>query len=942
MTVAMEFGLLGPLMVRCNHADVTVSRSRERTVLAALLLRANQVVLVADLAEALWGGVPPPSAEMTARNYVKRLRRLLGEADGRIGTAPGGYRISVEPGELDVARFEQLAASARAAARAGRWEQVSRQAGAALSLWRGDPLEDTGAALSEREAPRLTEMRLQLLEARLDADVRCGGHARVIPELRRLVRVHPLRERLHATLMLALYQDGQQADAVAAYRSVRQVLVTELGVEPGPGLRELHQQILSADPSLTITRPEPAAVDPVRVTPQDLPPTVPGFTGRTAELEELTRVLDQASTGTPGTVLISAIRGTAGVGKTALALHWAHQVSGRFPDGQLHVNLRGFAPFGSPVTPAEAVRGFLDALGVPPERIPPAPAAQAGLYRSLLADRKMLIVLDNARDEEQVRPLLPASPASLVLVTSRNQLTGLAAANGARLISLDILTHDEAVRLFTGRLGEERAAAEPGAADQIAALCAYLPLALAIAAAQAAARPRFALMQLAAELREAADRLDALDAGDPAASIRSVFSWSYQQLSPPAARMFRLLGLHPGPDISVPAAASLAAVGEPLARRLLRELTRDCLIIEHAPGRYAFHDLLRAYAASQARDYDPEPDRDAAVGRIIDHYLHSASHSRLLLRRPVQESLALAPPGPGAHPERPADHRQALAWFDAEHPVLLATAALASETGTDRRAWQLPCAMAEYFRTRGYAHEQATVMASALAAATRLDDTRGQAMSLRRLGLACCLTGDYDQARAHLEDCLPLYRRLGDRHGEAVVQQNLWNVADAQDRYVDALGHVEQARALFQAIGHELAEAETLGSSAWFHALLGDYQRARELCEQALALSAKLGGGSFEHAIRDTLGYIELHLGNFAQAAVQFEAALREAGCHSDALVEALILIHLGDARYAAGELPQARHAWQQALAIYGDIQHPNVGKVRDKLAGRVQGYYGS
>jgi hypothetical protein len=427
--------------------------------------------------------------------------------------------------------------------------------------------------------------------------------------------------------------------------------------------------------------------------------------GRAAELQALTKVLNHDGAGTPGTVVISAIGGTAGVGKTALALRFAHQVAGLFPDGQLHVNLRGFDPSGSPASPADAIRGFLDALGVPPERIPPTADAQAGLYRSLITDKRMLIVLDNARDEHQARPLLPASPGSLVIITSRNQLAGLAAADGARLLSLDVLTHDEAVQLLTARIGADRAAAEPGALDEIAVLCAHLPLALTVAAARAAARPGFPLTALAAELRGAAGRLDALDSGDPAASVRAVFSWSYQQVGTAAARLFRLLGLHPGPDISVPAAASLAAVDEPQARRLCRELARDCLITEHAPGRYAFHDLLRAYAASMARDTDSQPDRVAAMGRILDHYLHTGEHSSMLLN-PSREPLALAPPSLGTCPERPADHRQGLAWFDAEHQILLAAVTLAAETGADGHACQLAWAMTAYLFRRGYVNER--------------------------------------------------------------------------------------------------------------------------------------------------------------------------------------------------------------------------------------------
>jgi tetratricopeptide (TPR) repeat protein/DNA-binding XRE family transcriptional regulator len=673
--------------------------------------------------------------------------------------------------------------------------------------------------------------------------------------------------------------------------------------------------------------------------PRQLPPAVRHFTGRKAELDFLDFLACLPDTsavagggGARGALVISVIGGAAGVGKTALAVYWAHRAAGRFGDGQLYVDLRGFDPSGSPVTPAEAIRGFLDALGVPAERIPPNVDAQAGLYRSLLADKQMLIVLDNARDEGQVRPLLPASPASLVIVTSRNQLAGLAAADCARLMSLDVLAHDEAMQLLTARLGASRAAAEPAAASEIAALCAYLPLALAVTAARAAARPGVPLAALADELRGAADRLDILDAGDPAVSVQAVFSWSYRQLSTDAARMFRLLGLHPGPDIGARAAASLAAVGEPQGRRLLRELACGCLITEHAPGRYAFHDLLRAYAAEQGRHCDSQPDRAAAIDRVLDHYLHTAARAAIVLH-PSTEALALAPPTAQAAPERPADHRQALAWFDAEHQVLIAAVTLAAETGADRHAWQLPCAMSDYLKTRGYPHDRVTVMASALAAATRLDDVPGQALSFLGLGKACARTGDYDQARAHLERCLQLYQRLGDRMGEALAQENLAALAEVQGRYAEAVGHNEQALCLFRAIGDEAREARVLGTVGWCHALLGEYQRARALCEQSLALVARLGGGHREYHILDTLGYIEFHLGHFVRATAHFEYALSMCRDRGDRFVEGEILTHLGDACHAVGELPRARQAWQRALAIADDIQHLGAGELRAKLA---------
>jgi tetratricopeptide (TPR) repeat protein/DNA-binding XRE family transcriptional regulator len=665
--------------------------------------------------------------------------------------------------------------------------------------------------------------------------------------------------------------------------------------------------------------------------PRQLPAAVADFTGRAGELAALTRMADQAGAGTPGTVVISAIGGTAGVGKTALALYWAHQIAPRFSDGQLYVNLRGFDPAGAPVTPAQAIRGFLDALGMPPERIPLHPDAQAGLYRSLVADRNMLIVLDNARDEQQVRPLLPASPRSLVLVTSRHQLAGLAT-DGAQLLSLDILTHGEAVQLLNARVGPARATAEPGAVAEIAELCAYLPLALAVAAARAGARPDFPLAPLAAKLRDTAGRLDALDAGDPAASVGAVFSWSYDQLNPETARMFRLLGLHPGPDISAAAAASLAGVGEAAARRLLDELTRTCLTGEYAPGRYTFHDLLRAYAASLAHVHDSEPERGEAVGRALDHYLHTAACGSTLLD-PSLEPVALAPPRPGATAERTADYQHALAWFEIEHQVLLAAVTLAAEFGFGSHAWQLPWAMAPFLHARGHYQEWAATQRTALAAAIRLGDTAGQATSSRLLGSVCSELGDRDQAYTHLTHSLDLSRSLGNRLGEASAHQQLSALANRQGRYDDALGHDVQALRLYQAIGDKAAEAVMLNNVGYSHGLLGDYQQARVLCRQALTRSAEVGHRGLEGCTWDSLGYAEHHLGNLAEAADCYQRALRIARELGNRWLEANALAHLGDTRHDAGELLQARQAWQQALAIFEDMQHPDADQVRVKLA---------
>jgi tetratricopeptide (TPR) repeat protein/transcriptional regulator with XRE-family HTH domain len=667
--------------------------------------------------------------------------------------------------------------------------------------------------------------------------------------------------------------------------------------------------------------------------PRQLPAAVADFTGRVAELHRLTEVMDAAGAGRPGTVVISTISGMAGVGKTALALYWAHQVAGRFPDGQLYVNLRGFDPSGTPVTAPEAIRGFLDALGVAPERIPASPEAQAGRYRSLLAGRRMLIVLDNARDEQQVRLLLPASAGTLVVVTSRSQLTGLAATDGARLLCLDVLAPDEATELLVTRIGPARAAAEPGAVSDIADLSACLPLAVAIVAARAATRPSLPLAALADELRSASGRLDALDADDPAASVRAVFSWSVRHLSREAARMFRLLGIHPGPDISGPAAASLASCDRPQARRNLSELARAHLVTERAGGRYALHDLLRAYAAEQARDTGSEREREAATGRVLDHYLHTAAHAAQLLN-PSHEPVVLAPPGPGTAPEQAADHRQALAWFEEEHQVLLSAVALAAQSGFDVHAWQLPWALAPFLQTRGHWQEWVATQRTALGAATRLSEEAAQAVCSRLLAVAHSELGDYADSARLFSVSSTLYQRLGNRLGEAKVQFNLAALAEGQGRYADMLEHTQQALRLYQAIGDKASEAAALNNVGWTYGLLGDYEQARGFCRRALVLCTEVGHHWLEGYVWDSLGYAEHHLGNLGEAAACYQRALslhREAG---DRFTEAQALTHLGETRQAAGNLTQAREAWQQALVIFGDLRnHDAADKVHAMLA---------
>ncbi|GAA2586298.1 tetratricopeptide repeat protein [Actinomadura fulvescens] len=644
--------------------------------------------------------------------------------------------------------------------------------------------------------------------------------------------------------------------------------------------------------------------------PRQLPAAIAGFTGRRAELRALTAMLEETST-----VLISAIGGTAGIGKTALAVHWAHQVAARFPDGQLYVNLRGFDPAGPPVASAEAIRVFLDAFQVPPEQIPVNLEAQAALYRSLLAGRRILVVLDNARDIDQINPLLPGSPGCVVMVTSRNRLPSLIA-QGARPLTLDVLPRADAHQLLARRVGTEQVTTHPKATEEIINRCARLPLALSIVAARAATHPSFPLTALADELRDVHQRLETLDSGEAATDTRTVFSWSYDQLTPEAARLFRLLGLHPGPEVSVPAAASLAGAQ---ARSLLSELARAHLLAESAPGRFAFHDLLRLYANEQAHTHDPEPERRAAVHRMLDHYLHSA-HAATLLMYPGVPHITLTPPQPGVVPEKPPDHTAARTWFDAEYPVLLAAIEQAAADGHTVHAWQIPWALRIYFRLKEHWHDWIASHHTALTA-THHHDPYGQAHTRLGVGHACALLGRYDEAQFHLRQALALFDDLDDANGQVEAHHKLGILAEFQDSYEEAMAHTRQALALSRATGHRHGQAGTLNNLGWFHVLLGEPHQALNYCRQALTLQRELGDRQGEANTLDSIGYAHHLLGHHQEAITCLERAAalqRELG---DLHRQATKLDHLGDAHQAGGDHAAARTAWQQAIDMLDLLQ---------------------
>ncbi len=661
--------------------------------------------------------------------------------------------------------------------------------------------------------------------------------------------------------------------------------------------------------------------------PAQLPLDAPGFSGRHEELSLLQTMLP----GSDRTVPIVAISGAAGTGKTALAVRFGRQVARQFPDGQLYVNLRGLDPATTPLDPLAALRLFLDALGVAPYRIPSDTDGGAALFRSLLDGKRMLIVLDNARDVAQVRPLLPGSPGSLVVVTSRNELTGLVAIEGAVPLTLDVLSDGEARELLARRLGDERMAAEPQAAAEIAESCARLPLALSIAVGRAATRPKRPLAELAAELRDARGRLDALEAGDVTTNVRAVLSWSYDQLSEPAARMFRLLGVHPGPDISLSAAASLAAMPRAEAGTALRELARTHMVAEYLPARFTFHDLLRVYAAEAAERHDPEAERQAAAERVLDHYLHTAmtASSRF---SPGRSPLQLTGPQPGVLPAEMADKEQAMAWFDAETPVLIALTAYAGASGFDAHAWQIPWTLGPFFSRRGRWRDYAATQQIALAAATRLGDPLALAHAHYLLGHALAEMGDYDRADSHVRQALDLFRGLGDRANEAYVLNGLAGMLEKQQRLPEALAVALDALRMLKAVGHWWTQATLENGVGWLYAHLGQYDQALTHCQRALSLHRESGHRGGAADTLDSLGFVYLKLGDTAQAKVQYTRAVEAYRDIASPFGEGNSLTGLGDALLAEGDREAAAAAWREAIAILDRLPHALADEVRIRL----------
>lgn len=931
-----ELRLLGDVALEVDGRPVDLGHPRQRYVFAALAAEANSLVPVDGLVDRVWGGNCPPRAREALYSYVSRLRQALSAAGcAQVVRRSGGYLLAVEPMTVDLALFSRLVADARAAADD---EQASGLFERALGLWRGEPFAGLDTPWFNALRGSLARERLEAELDRNDIGLRSGRHGALLAELYARTAAHPLDERLTGQLMLALHANGRSAEALQQYRDMRRRLTAELGTEPRPALRLLHQRILAADPTLPGGRDvaRPASEQPRTQVPHQLPPAPRLFVGREPELAFLSEIVERGELeNSGGAVTIVIVGGAGGIGKTCLAVRWGQQNAERFPDGQLYLNLRGFDPSGPPIAPAAALRVLLDALGVAPAAVPADQDARSGLFRGLVADKRMLVVLDNAHDSAQVAPLLPGRSGCTVLVTSRNRLGALVTAHGARSLTLDALDRAAARGLLAGHLGRDRVGSEPRAASELLDWCAGLPLALSIAGARAAAQPELPLGALTEELREATTRLDALDAGELSANLRAVFACSYQALDPATANVFGLLGVAPGPDIGLRAAASLTGLPMAETRRLLRNLEHAHLLAQYKPGRYRMHDLIRLYAAERStQDHSPQAHA-AAQERLVDYYLHTAYAGEMLLR-PQSEPIQLSACAKGSQPEELGDPGRALAWFATEYANLLAAHRLAQESGLHRAAWQLPWAMDTFRYRNGYRRDNITGWAAGLAAVGRLPkpDPQARMLALRRLGRAHSMAGEHDEARSLLQQSLDLAETIGDRAGQAYTQTFLGWAWELRGDVEQALARCESALALFQELGDRSWEWIALNAVGWYCAQLSRYDDARAHCERALELSRASGDTSGAASILDSLGYIAYRTGDYAQALIQYQGTLdlyREFG---NRYSEADTLVRLSEAHEMAGSTHAAAQALRQALELYrAQLRTADAEQVERRLA---------
>jgi DNA-binding SARP family transcriptional activator len=941
----MRFRLLGPLEVRAAEEWQGIGAPKWRSVLAVLLINAGQIVPVDVLINEVWGDAPPAKAANLISIYVLRLRRLLGDTDSALlVTRAPGYQLRLAPKDTDAQLFETLVRDGRRAYAAGDPEDAASQLAEALALWRGSPLADVPPTpLVEAEAERLEELRLDAAELRITAELACGSHAQVIPELRRLLADHPLREGLWLLLMRALDGAGRHAEALDAYGQARTVIAEELGVDPGAELRRLYADMLAQDDMLaedsgeapgTISAgtvaPSPgprgsvAALAEARIprsvpTPAQLPADVTDFTGRGDQVKHLCALLSGAGEeGDSGAVRIALVAGSGGLGKTSLAVHAAHQVRGSFPDGQLYVDLLGATPH--PLPAADALARFLRDLGVDGRQIPVQEDERAARYRTVLAGRRALVVLDNARDAAQVRPLLPGTASCAVLVTTRGRMPDLAS---TRLVDLDVLDDDEALTLFTRVVGDDRAAAEPEATAELLLACAGLPLAIRICAARLATRSGWTIRAMANRLRDTRRRLDELSVGDLA--VRASFQVSFASLpasappdgiAPPDA--FRLLGLWHGPSISSAAAAALFGTTEDLAVDALEVLVDAHLVESKSPDRYQFHDLLRVYSSERAVADLSAPDRDAAIGRLLRWYMRTADAAATAVS-PYRYNMPLEPAGADPSPLSFTDGEDALSWYDGERANLVAATRQASSAGLHQVAWRLPAPLFGIFYARGNWADLITTHRIALDSARLAGDRQGEAWVLNSLGEALGMTGD-SEGIGRLEQALTISREVGDRMGESRAANNVADAYLRLGRAEEALGLLHRALELDREVGSRFGEGLVLINLG--DALLGldRPDEAIDFLQQARRTFAEIDDAyGTGHALH-SLGACYASLGRDEEALDCLRQALASYQAAGNRHTQAVTLRFLGRIQARNGLAAEARESWARAVTIFDDL----------------------
>ena len=937
MGSGFSFAVLGPVRAWRNGSEIDLGSPQQRAVLAVLLLRAGAHVPAESLVDALWPEDPPRSAVGTIRTYIYRLRRLLG-GEEIIRSAGNAYALAAPWDALDVTRFRRSVDQAQQARADGDVALAARHLHDGLALWHGTPLAGIPGRFAETQRALLEELQLAATEDSVDSDLALGRHAEVIPALTALTEENPYRERPRALLMLALYRAGRQAEALAIFDKVRRLFSEELGIEPGPQLRDLQLRILNADPELMAVpaadQPPASAAAPAgsaaeettgepagatrdgrgfHVPPAQLPRDLATFAGRCADLEYVLA-------GFPGEPAsgVTVIAGMAGVGKTALAVHAAHLLADRFPDGQLYLDLRGFDRSGMVLSPQDAVRQLLAGLGVPPDRIPGDPDAQIGLYRSVLAGRRVLIVLDNARGAEQVRPLLPGTRDCQVLVTSRDQMRSLIAIAGARLVGLSPLSKDDAREALIRRLGADRVAAEPAAVDTIIALCAGLPLTLSIVAARAATRPTHPLSSIAADLTSSGTGLHALADPDSAADARASLALSYHALSPGAARILRLSSLHPGAEASRDALASLAGVPAAEAEDDLDELERVYLMTQPEPHQYACHDVVRAYAAELAAKDDGH-DEDAVRLRMLDHYRQNAYRAMRTLRS-NRSPVTFPAPLRGVTVDEFGTAEDASGWFARLYPVLRVLLEQTIEHNLPECTWQLAWTLDTFHDRQGRWQDKCWVHRAGLVAAEKLGNLTWQAHSHRSLGSAFRLLGDYPRAMEHFQLAQRLYTELGLVDEQAMNLHNLVAVFQALDLPRQALTHARLALELSEEIDDRQRQAIALNNLGWMYSNDGDQAAAIDCAQRALVLLDEADEVNLRAQLTRTFGQCLYRAGDTDLAMPSLMAALGIFHDQQDRYEEAYTLRWIAIAQRAAGHDAPARRAWQRALPILSDL----------------------